>query len=150
MGLTGVTSPMTFRLFGALGVLVSLALPARAEFQPQEIAILQGLDKITARVTEFQVPVGQRARFGALMIHVQACFATPPTEPPESAAFVKIDELKSGGRQRKMLSGWIYASSPAIHALEHPVYDVWVKECVSPEPPPADRRGGDPSGTEEG
>lgn len=114
---------------------------AWAEFLPREIAVLQGLDKITARVTEFAVPVGTRARFGALSIHVQACFSTPPTEPPESAAFLQIDELKNGVIAGRLLSGWMYASSPAIHALEHPVYDVWVKECVTPAPEADDAAG---------
>jgi len=120
-------------LLGILGAGFA-SVPAKAEFLPREIAILQGLDKITARVTEFQVDVGTRAQFGALSIHVQSCFSTPPTEPPESAAFVQIDELKDGVVAGRLLSGWMYASSPAIHALEHPVYDVWVKACFSPEP----------------
>lgn len=115
--------------------LIGWVRPALAEFEPRAVAVLQGLDKITARITQFEVPVGERAIFGALNVEVQACFATPPTEAPESVAFVHIRELKNGVVGPLLLGGWIYASSPAIHALEHPVYDVWIKDCVNPAPP---------------
>jgi hypothetical protein len=82
------------------------------------IAILQGLDKITARVS---------------VLAVRACRKRPPTEPPESAAFLEISDQKPGEPPVALFSGWMFASSPALNALEHPVYDVWLLDCKSDE-----------------
>ena len=90
--------------------------------------VLQGLDKVTARISTFEVPIDREARFGTLSIVVRSCQKTPPTEPPESAAFIQIDEAADGD-PRRLFSGWMFASSPALSALEHPVYDIWVLEC---------------------
>lgn len=97
--------------------------------KPITAAILQGLDKITARVTPIKVPIGQTARFGTLEIQVRACNKRPPEEPPETAAYVEIREVKSGEEPTKVFGGWMFASSPALSALEHAVYDVWVTDC---------------------
>ncbi len=98
------------------------------------LAVLRGLDKVTARVREYELPVGQTMRMGGLEITVKACHTRPPEEPPESTAFLEIDERRSRGRER-IFSGWMFASSPALNPLEHPVYDVWVMTCkaLSPE-----------------
>ncbi len=96
----------------------------------EKIAVLRGLDKITARVTTFEVPVGQTARFGTLRITLDACSKRPPEEPPETTAFLEIDEARPGeARTTRLFAGWMFASSPALSALEHPVYDVWVIDC---------------------
>ncbi|MDP2697033.1 DUF2155 domain-containing protein [Thalassospira sp.] len=101
------------------------------DYRPAKIAQLQGLDKITARISTFTVPVGQSAQFGTLSITVDACFRTPPEERPESASFLEIvDTRLSDGESQSVFSGWMFASSPGLSALEHPVYDVWVKECL--------------------
>lgn len=97
--------------------------------KPITAAVLQGLDKITARVTPIKVPLGQTVRFGTLEIQVKACNKRPPEEPPESAAFVEIQERKPGEQPARVFAGWMFASSPALSALEHPVYDVWVTDC---------------------
>ena len=97
--------------------------------KPITTAILQGLDKITARVTAIRAPLGQTVRFGTLEIQAKACDKRPPEEPPESAAFLEIRELKPGEPPAKVFAGWMFASSPALSALEHPVYDVWVTDC---------------------
>jgi hypothetical protein len=97
--------------------------------KPITAAILQGLDKITARVTPIKVPIGQTARFGTLEIQVRACNKRPPEEPPETAAYVEIREVKSGEEPTKVFGGWMFASSPALSTLEHAVYDVWVTDC---------------------
>lgn len=97
--------------------------------KPVTAAVLQGLDKITARVTPIKVPIGQNARFGTLEIQVRACTKRPPEEPPETAAYVEIREVKSGEEPTKVFGGWMFASSPALSALEHAVYDVWVTDC---------------------
>jgi hypothetical protein len=101
-----------------------------------QVAILQGLDKITARISPVYATLGLPTYFGSLEIVVRACRETPPTEPPESAVFLEIRELPPQAdrdREPEMLfSGWMFASSPAVSALEHAVYDVWVVDCEEP------------------
>jgi hypothetical protein len=92
-------------------------------------AVLQGLDKTTARVSTVEAPVGGVARFGTLEIVARACEKKPPTEPPESAAFLEITDVRPDSPAVRVFSGWMFASSPALSALEHPVYDVWVVDC---------------------
>ena len=134
---------MTRRAAPAALALALLTTPAAAEGPslPNRVALLQGLDKVTARVSAFQVPVGKEVRFGTLEITARACLVAPPTEPPESAAFLEIRDVGPVGDGKQVFSGWMFASSPALSALEHPVYDVWVVGCADPlpegAPPPA-------------
>jgi hypothetical protein len=115
-------------LFAVL--LAALPLAAAAEMTPEPVAWLQGLDKITARVSKFEAPVGASVHFGTLSIRVRDCEKNPPEEAPESAAFIEIDEMRPGEKTAKRLfSGWMFASSPALSALEHPVYDVNLLDC---------------------
>ncbi|MEK9660259.1 MAG: DUF2155 domain-containing protein [Alphaproteobacteria bacterium] len=93
-------------------------------------AVLQGLDKITARISTIEAPLDMPVRFGTLDIVVRACYRTPPTEPPESTAFLEIDDNRANGNRVRAYSGWMFASSPALAAMEHPVYDVWVVDCM--------------------
>ncbi len=95
----------------------------------EPVALLQGLDKITARISKFEVPVGAPVRFGTLSIRVRDCEKSPPEETPESAAFIEIDEFRPGEAGTRVFSGWMFASSPALSALEHPIYDVNLLDC---------------------
>ncbi len=113
-----------------------LAVPAAVSAQSTEVsgevsgALLRGLDKITARITTFEAPLNQEVRFGTLRIQAQTCRKRPPEETPEVAVFLGIEEERPGIEGRLTLfSGWMFASSPALSALEHPVYDVWVIDC---------------------
>jgi hypothetical protein len=109
------------------GAALILATPAAAK----TVAILQGLDKITARISRIEAPVDSPVRFGTLTILVRACHKRPPEEPPESAAFLEIEEMRPGDTAtRPLFSGWMFASSPALSAIEHPVYDIGVLDCV--------------------
>jgi hypothetical protein len=130
----------------ALSVLaIAAARPAFAEMIAEPAALLQGLDKITARVSKFEAPVGTPVQFGTLSIRVRDCEKAPPEDPPESAAFLEIDELRPGEDRVRVFSGWMFASSPALSALEHPVYDINVLDCKTANgSPPAT------SGNEEG
>lgn len=94
-------------------------------------AILQGLNKVTARISSIRAPVGVPVHFGTLEIVVRACRKTPPEEPPEAAAFLEIHDIKPGEAPVEVFSGWMFASSPALSALEHPVYDVTVVDCIN-------------------
>jgi len=110
-----------------------------------QVALLQGLDKITARISPIYSTLGLPTYFGSLEIVIRSCRKTPPTEPPESAAFLEIRELPpTSDREREpevIFSGWMFASSPAVSALEHPVYDVWVVECEEPINPAFNEQG---------
>jgi hypothetical protein len=111
-----------------LGTMLSTAVAAETISEP--VALLQGLDKITARVSKFEAAVGASVHFGTLSIRVRDCEKNPPEEAPESAAFLEIDEMRPGDDvARRLFSGWMFASSPALSALEHPVYDVNLLDC---------------------
>lgn len=99
-----------------------------------DIAVLHGFDKITARVTELRLPLNQPVRFGALDIVARYCGKRPPEEPPEVTAFLEIDDVQVGEDPRRIFNGWMFASSPSLSALEHPVYDVWVINCITLAP----------------
>ena len=93
-------------------------------------AVLQGLDKVTARIQEFQAPLNQFVHFGSLRIRVRTCFKRPPEEFPESAAFLEITDERPGQSAKLVFSGWMFASSPSLSSMEHAVYDVWVVDCI--------------------
>jgi hypothetical protein len=120
---------MNLRQLWLVPGLLLAAGTARAE----TVAVLQGLDKTTARISKFDAPVGKPVRFGTLVITVRACIKHPPEEEPESAAFLQIDEVRQGERNsvvsQQVFSGWMFASSPALSALENPIYDVGVLDC---------------------
>lgn len=114
-------------MLSAMGVMATMPVLA----DPYPVAVLRGLDKVTARVTTLEAPVGEAIEFGALEITVRTCDKRPPEEPPESAAFLKISESQEGDTQVDVFQGWMFASSPALSAMDHPVYDVWVLDCIS-------------------
>ena len=119
------------RLAGALllAALCTGRAAAAAEMIEQPTAQLQGLDKTTARISKFDAPVGTEVHFGTLSILVRTCQRTPPEVTPENAAFLEIFEIRPGEQKEKLFSGWMFSSSPALSALEHPVYDVNLLEC---------------------
>jgi hypothetical protein len=106
------------------------AAPAAAETWIEgDIAVLQALDKITARISTIEAPVGEVSSFDQLLILPRACRKRPPEDTPESAAFLEVDELRPDEGDARVFTGWMFASSPALSAMEHPVYDVWVLDC---------------------
>jgi hypothetical protein len=122
---------------GAAPALLVLLGAAAAQAQqgpvtPHRLAVLQGLDKVTARVSRVEAPIGLAVRFGSLEITADVCLETPPTEPPESAAFLRVRDLPVGEAPEAIFSGWMFASTPGLSALEHAVYDVWVLDCEEP------------------
>lgn len=136
-----------FRYLAAGPLALMLAFGAGTELRAQEEgtasvgAVLQGLDKVTARISTFEAPFDVPVRFGSLVIQARACHKAPPTEPPESTAFLEIDETFEAARARDLFTGWMFASSPAVSALEHPVYDVWVVDCMKASNSAADSAG---------
>ena len=117
-------------LFVFISIILIGTLSAQANASPMNTAVLQGLDKVTARISTFEIGLNETVRFGALSITLRSCDRTPPEDPPESAAFLEIDDIKLGQQPVRVFSGWMFASSPALSAVEHAVYDVWVLKCV--------------------
>jgi hypothetical protein len=113
----------------AIALLVLAAAPAFAD--PAKFAVLRTLDKVTARVATITLAVGDTVTLGRLSVTVRACDKLPPEEPPESAAFLEIVENQPDAPPVPRFTGWMFASSPALSALEHPIYDVWVIDCVN-------------------
>lgn len=125
-------------------LLVLLITPlgsALGDMTPEPVALLEGLDKITARVSKFEAPVGTPVQFGTLAIRVRDCEKSPPEDPPESAAFIEIDDARTGKIRTRVFSGWMFASSPALSALEHPVYDVTLLDCKAASGSPRSASG---------
>jgi hypothetical protein len=121
--------------------------PTIADAQPdahgvKRLAVLRGLDKITGRAIDIGAPIGVPVRFGTLTLTVRYCYTVPPEEPPETTAFVQIDDNPPSAPPKRMFSGWMFASTPALSALEHPTYDVWVITCKTDEAPPASATAG--------
>jgi len=108
-------------------------------------ALFSGLDKITGRIISFDVAVGETVQFGALQVTPRACYTRPPTETQNTDAFVEVDEVTLQGEVKRIFTGWMYASSPGLHGVEHAIYDVWLTNCkgaaqtvsATPDPPPA-------------
>jgi hypothetical protein len=116
------------RLALALVLLAGGAL-AQADWQPRRTAELQALDKVTARTTRLTAPVEQTVSYGTLAITVRSCRARPPDEVPDAAAFLEIRDNRAGAEAPPAFRGWMFANSPAVSMLEHPVYDIRVLEC---------------------
>lgn len=159
-----------FALAGAAVCAMALSASA-ATYNEEQTATLRALDKITGRSTDFEIEVGEPVVYGSLRIDLKVCYQTPPEEPPESVAFLQIERATARRMQSMavprlaseveaaaeaeaapsgegeadddmLFSGWMFASTPGLSALEHPVYDVWVIRCteaapVSPSAPEA-------------
>jgi hypothetical protein len=100
----------------------------------KRMAILRGLDKISGRAIDISAPAGVPVKFGSLIINARYCYTVPPEEPPETAAFLQIDGVQGNEEPMRLFSGWMFASTPALNGLEHPVYDVWVITCKTDTP----------------
>ncbi len=118
---------------------------------PQRItnptAVFEGLDKITGRITSFDVAINETVQFGALQVTPKACYSRPPTETPQTDAFVDVDEVTLKGNIKRIFTGWMFKASPGLHAVEHPIYDVWLIDCKGGKNPDvadaSDSAGGD-------
>jgi hypothetical protein len=105
-------------------------------------AVFSGLDKITGRIINFDVAINETVRFGALEVTPRACYSRPPTEAPSTDGFIEVDELTLQGEIKRIFSGWMFAASPGLNAVEHPIYDIWLTDCkgapqpVAEAPPP--------------
>jgi len=109
--------------------MVSAAGAAQADKIKNPTAVFSGLDKITGRTVSFEVAIDETVQFGGLQMTPKVCYTRPPTESPNTTAFVEVDEVTLDAKVRRVFTGWIFASSPGLHAVEHPVYDIWLVDC---------------------
>ena len=100
-----------------------------AEKIENDVAVFAALDKVTARISTLEVPIGETKVFGALKITPRICYTRPPTEPPLTSSFVEVQEIKLNGKVDKLFAGWMFAQSPGLSSVEHPVFDVWLTNC---------------------
>jgi len=115
-----------------------MVAPAAAETISNPIAAFSGLDKITGRITNFDVYVNETVQFGALQITPRVCYTRPPTETQRTSVFLEVDQVSLKGGTQRVFTGWMFADSPALNAIDHPVYDIWLVDCrqQTDVPPP--------------
>ena len=129
---------MSFALHRTLGLLAPLAgaalclapAVAFADKIRHPTAIFAGLDKITGRIIAFDVAIDETVQFGTLQVTPRACYTRPPTEAPLTLGFTEVDEVSTTNEVKRIFSGWMFAASPGLHGVEHPVYDVWMTDCT--------------------
>jgi hypothetical protein len=124
--------PIWAELLLALGIIGSATLSAETEHIENHVAVFSALDKVTAHISTFKVELGKTAVFGALKVTPRACYSRPPTEEPKTTTFVEVGETQLDGSEKRIFTGWMFAESPGIYGLEHPTFDVWLKECEKP------------------
>ena len=129
---------LLFLLIGMASAFVVLSpRAAQANKIANGVAVFSGLDKITGRIIEFDVYINETVQFGALQVTPRACYTRPPTEPQQTTSFVEVDEITLERKVRRIFTGWMFASSPGLNAVEHGVYDVWLVNCKQDSSVPA-------------
>lgn len=113
------------------------AAPAGSDRISNPIAEFAGIDKITGRIITFDVYIDETVQFGALQVTPRVCYSRPQTEDPKTDSFVEVDEITLDRKIRRIFTGWMFAESPGLNAVEHAVYDVWLKECKQKSDVPA-------------
>ena len=130
-----------------------VVIPPPAQKIANDRAVFSGLDKITGRIISFDVAIGETVQFGALQVTPRVCYTRPPTETSNTDAFLEVDEITLQNEIKRIFTGWMFAASPGLHAVEHPIYDIWLADCKgphapavaaveppAPQPPPAQRQ----------
>lgn len=126
-------------LLSALPMIAVLAwpFPAAAERISNPVAEFTGVDKITGRIITFDVYIDETVQFGALQVTPRVCYSRPLNEEPKTDSFVEVDEITLDRKIRRIFTGWMFAESPGLNAVEHAVYDVWLKGCKQASDVPA-------------
>ncbi len=125
-GLKGVFAPAALAFAATMAFGAEVALAEKIE---NPVAVFSGLDKITGRIISFDVYINETVQFGALQVTPRACYTRPATEAPQTDAFVEVDEITLNREVMRIFTGWMFADSPGLHAIEHPVYDIWLLDC---------------------
>ena len=108
---------------------LAAATPAFADRIAHPTAVFAGLDKITGRIISFEAAIDETVQFGSLQITPRVCFTRPATEAPLTTGFVEVEEVSTGNEFKRIFGGWMFAASPGLHGIEHPVYDAWLTDC---------------------
>lgn len=132
----------TLALMGTAALAASIGTlggtgPALAERISNPVAVFAGIDKITGRITSFDVYIDETVQFGALQVTPKVCYSRDETEAQKTDAFIEVDEITLDRKIRRIFSGWMFADSPALNAVEHAVYDVWLTGCKQTSDVPA-------------
>src|ERR1700722_7325347 len=114
---------------GLGGALFPAAGPAAADKNKNPTAVFAGLDKITGRIISFEAAIDETVQFGSLQITPRVCYTRPLTEAPRTDVFVEVDEVTEKKTYDRLFTGWMFAASPGLHGIEHPVYDIWLTDC---------------------
>lgn len=119
-------------------VMAALTTPglAQADTVKNPIAVFAALDKVTGRISHLEIPINKTVEFGALKVTPRVCDTRPPTEAPHTSSFVEVDEVKLTGEVQRIFTGWMFAESPGLNPLLHPVFDVWLTSCSQPQRAP--------------
>lgn len=134
---TRLTIKTLNRLIFAGTALLLAAAPASAQRIENAVAEFTGVDKITGRIITFDVYVNETVQFGALQVTPRVCYTSPETDEPKTDTFVEVDEITLDRKIRRIFSGWMFAESPGLNAVEHAIYDVWLKNCKQQSDVPA-------------
>jgi len=121
----------------AAAMLAFSGLGATAERLENQVAVFSALDKVTARISKFEVEINKTVAFGNIKVTPRVCYSRPPTELPKTTTFVEVDETGQDGTEKRIFTGWMFAESPGIFGVEHPTIDVWLTECSKPRRPVA-------------
>lgn len=123
---------MAFATAMVPAIAMALSTSAAAETIKNEVAVFAALDKVTARISKLEVPLNQTVEFGSLRLTPRVCNARPQTEQPKTTSFVEVDEVELEGARKRIFTGWMFAESPGLNAIEHPVFDIWLTDCKQP------------------
>ncbi len=154
----------TAAVFGVAAAMISPAVAQRIDTSARienGVAVFAALDKVTARISKLEVPLGETVKFGALKLTPRSCYTRQPTEPPKTSTYVEVQEIQLDGQEKKIFAGWMFAESPGLNAVEHPVYDIWLTDCAKPKTatiagpapvgrPSATTKGGQPAAVPSG
>ncbi|MBL1241577.1 MAG: DUF2155 domain-containing protein [OCS116 cluster bacterium] len=122
-------SVIFFRIF-TIAIFTFAAGAAQAERIENEIAVFSALEKVTAIIQTIEIPINETVKFGVFEVTPRVCYSRSATERPQTTSFIEIDEVSTDETERKRIfTGWMFASSPGLHAVEHPVYDIWLTDC---------------------
>ncbi len=125
-----IMSPrLALAALAAVAALTATPRVALADKISNPIAVFDGLDKITGRIISFEVAINETVQFGALQITPRVCYSRPPTDAPQTDAFAQVDEIDELKQIKRIFSGWMFADSPGLHGVEHPIFDIWLTAC---------------------
>jgi hypothetical protein len=132
------------RMLLIIASVVSVSALAHAETVANPLAQFSGLDKITGLTTQFEIKINEEAKFGSLIVKPFVCNTKPITEEPKTTSFVQVQDVAADGSKKMIFSGWMFAESPGLNAVEHPTFDVWLTGCRDPNAPPPPVETGPP------